>query len=424
MFGHFVMLCLGIAFELSVAWSSGVSLVFGIPSVVCENCSWPDAFVTLQQAGDQSILIGSAKGVGNVISHDGARTWKPTDIEYPCGQHCLRDPSGRLHGFGTGPMPRFHAANVTQSTFGFPESRYATVDTNGNVSVELRLIPETFELGFGVRCAAKSHWGGWPAQCPFWGASSGGSVRLLDGQTLLTVVVPWLGGDEGATEQNSGIYGFVSNDTCAWKQRSHIVTREMFPNSGEGASENSIARLSNGSLMTIFRVDAGDGQLWIQPPCPTSSTRYPSCLYSNYFRTVSVDEGWSWMAPQEINNAGAAFPRLLNVGSGLLLSGGRSVNRGRWDMSIWWNDDGLGNTWQEFSLSALHNQRIGERVSKLWTNATTGEHVSLAMAAAINTTEYTSAYTSLLALDNNTAVVIYGRRTWPASFAMRIAING
>ena len=128
------------------------------------------------------------------------------------------------------------------------------------------------------------------------------------------------------------------------------------------------------------------------------------------------------MAPQEINNAGAAFPRLLNVGSGLLLSGGRSVNRGRWDMSIWWNDDGLGNTWQEFSLSALHNQRIGDRVSKLWTNATTGEHVSLAMATAINTTEYTSAYTSLLALDNSTAVVVYGRRTWPASFAMRIRV--
>ena len=99
------------------------------------------------------------------------------------------------------------------------------------------------------------------------------------------------------------------------------------------------------------------------------------------------------------------------------------MNRGRWDVSIWWNSDGLGDDWEEFSLSALHNQRIGNRVSKLWTNASTGANVSLAMAAAINTTEYTSAYTSLLALDNDTAVVVYGRRTWAAAFAMRITVR-
>ena len=127
-------------------------LAFGVPSTVCENCSWPDAFVTLRQAGDQSILIGSARGVGNLISRDGAQSWAPTGVEYPCGQQCVQDPAtGELHGFGTGAMPPFLAPNKTQSTFSFPASRWATVDANGNVAVQLRQAPETFELGFGVR---------------------------------------------------------------------------------------------------------------------------------------------------------------------------------------------------------------------------------------------------------------------------------
>ena len=110
------------------------------------------------------------------------------------------------------------------------------------------------------------------------------------------------------------------------------------------------------------------------------------------------------------------------LGGGLLLSGGRTVNRGRWDLVLWHNADGLGDDWREFSLSALHNERIGQRVSQVFKNATTGENVSLAMSAEINTTEYTSAYTSLLPLDETSAVVLYGRRDRPATFAMRITV--
>ena len=139
-----------------------------------------------------------------------------------------------------------------------------------------------FELDEGVACANSSHWGKFPNACPFWGASSGGHVSLSDGSTLLTSVVSYLGGSEGATKGNAGIYAFVSNDTLTWKQRSHITTIADFPDSAEGASENSIAKMSNGSLLVVFRLDGGDGQRYIQPPCPDTDRRFPGCLYKNY----------------------------------------------------------------------------------------------------------------------------------------------
>ena len=293
------------------------ALNFASPVLVCENCSWPDSYATLRRAGNRSVLIGSAHGVGDLISKDGGKTWgrPPAAIQYPCGQHCIEAPDGRIHGFGTGDMPPFTAPDRPQRGFSFPQSWWATVSGNADISTVLEHTPETFELDFEVSCQNKSHWGGWPSQCPFWAASSGGSLALKDGQSLLTVVVPFLGGNEGATAQNTGIYAFVSNDTLQWRQRSRVATVAMFPDSGEGPSENSVARLSNGSILVVFRVDAGDGQLWIKPPCPSSSPRHPACLYANYHRSVSTDEGRTWGKPQEISNAGAAFPRLLSLGA-------------------------------------------------------------------------------------------------------------
>ena len=366
--------------RLTVAAAPAAATVvrFGDPALVCENCSWPSRYDSLRQAHDDdddatsssqsaAVILGSAHGINqNLMSSDMARTWHPTNVEFPCvnSLQCVRAPDGRLHGFGKGPMPAFDSPDKPQSRFVFPSSWWERGSGPIQVKSEAQAISFEFSAGTAVQCANKSHWGGWPNQCPFWGASSGGHVKLLDGQTLLTVVVALLGGNEGATISNSGIYAFVSNDTLVWRQRSHIVTASQFPNSGEGASENSIARLANNSLIVIFRVDAGDGQLWISPPCPTSSPRYPGCLYKNYHRTISTDEGATWLAPREIPNAGAAFPRVLAIGGKLLLSGGRTVNRGRWDICLWVNHDGNGDEWEEHSVSALHNARIGGRVSR------------------------------------------------------------
>ena len=229
-------------------------------------------------------------GINDVmLSTDGARTWAATPTDFPCQQQCVRMPDGRLHGFGLGPMPHPDAPGRAQSTFSFLQNRFEA--GSGAIAVTTEAQPVVFKLDEGVLCANSSHWGSYPEACPFWGASSGGHIMLHDGQTLMTVIVSYLGGSEGGTASNSGIYAFVSNDTLTWTQRSHFVTIADFPHSAEGASENSIARLSNGSLLVVFRVDGGDGQLYIKPACPDTSSKYPSCLYKNYFRTVSTDEG-------------------------------------------------------------------------------------------------------------------------------------
>ena len=78
--------------------------------------------------------------------------------------------------------------------------------------------------------------------------------------------------------------------------------------------------------------------------------------------------------------------------------------------------DGLGDKWSEHSVSGEHNRLVGRR------NSTSG--MPLAMAAAINETEYTSAYTSLLAVDGGRAARLqYGRRTTPAIFSMLVQLK-
>ena len=78
--------------------------------------------------------------------------------------------------------------------------------------------------------------------------------------------------------------------------------------------------------------------------------------------------------------------------------------------------DGLGDEWSEHSISGEHNRLVGRR------NSTSG--MPLAMAAAINETEYTSAYTSLLPVDGGRAARLqYGRRTTPAIFSMLVQLK-
>jgi hypothetical protein len=51
-----------------------------------------------------------------------------------------------------------------------------------------------------------------------------------------------------------------------------------------------------------------------------------------------------------------------------------------------------------------------------------GEKIPLTFEISINAAEATAAYTSMVALDNKTMLVVYGRRTRPDSFAMRISL--
>ena len=301
---------------------------FGAPSLVCEGCSWADDFTAVPRTGSSRppVLLGSARG-GAWFSTSSGRSWSNYTPGVP-PMHLASTaaaPSATLHDFGA--SAAFAAPATAYSRFSSKTCYAIAADEGGNVTIAEQPTPVSFELNFSVACNNQSHYGGWPTACPFWGGGSGGNVLLRDGRTLQTVTVPWLGGSEGAAKEDAGLYAFVSMDTLRWKQHSRIATMAQFPWSGEGPNENDIARLSNGSLLVVFRIEGGDGGLWVKPgPCPKWPNS-PGCAYRNYQRVVSTNEGSDWGAPVEIANAGCARPRLLALhGGALLLSGGRFLH--------------------------------------------------------------------------------------------------
>jgi hypothetical protein len=109
---------------------------------------------------------------------------------------------------------------------------------------------------------------------------------------------------------------------------------------------------------------------------------------------------------------GVARPRLLMLGHGkgpLLMSGGRLLTEHTRDILLWISWDGTGRDWQTFSLSYQHNALVND--------------TALRFSAAVNSTagRATTSYTSLLAIDDQTAVVVYNGDT--GVFAMRFSVG-
>ena len=88
-----------------------------------------------------------------------------------------------------------------------------------------------------------------------------------------------------------------------------------------------------------------------------------------YARAVSSDRGSSWSRPSLVPNVGSARPRLLQLGSTMILGGGRMWNGGDMkdhmnlqngtnDNVLWAATDGEGLEWTPYSISFYHN--LGE----------------------------------------------------------------
>ena len=81
----------------------------------------------------------------------------------------------------------------------------------------------------------------------------------------------------------------------------------------------------------------------------------------NYHLARSTSGGRSWSKATELRDAnghgvGTARPRLLLLGSKLLLSGGRLTTEQQGGIFLWISDDGFGRAWRTTSLSFKHNQ--------------------------------------------------------------------
>ena len=186
------------------------------------------------------------------------------------------------------------------------------------------------------------------ADC-FW-TSGAGTVRLPDGTYLQTTVIPWLGGEFGAQASASGVHAWSSNDTFAWSFVGTVATAAQFPDSGEGPNENSLSLAADGrTVVCVMRLDGGDGLRW------------GDHRTKNYHLARSTSGGRSWSKATELRDAnghgvGTARPRLLLLGSKLLLSGGRLTTEQQGGVFLWVSDDGFGRSWRTTSLSFKHNQ--------------------------------------------------------------------
>ena len=113
----------------------------------------------------------------------------------------------------------------------------------------------------------------------------------------------------------------------------------------------------------MFRVDGGDG---------------PKGSHSPYYSARSTDKARSWTHPQIVTGTGAVRPRLALLGPGgpLVLGGGRALNLHTRDILLWVSADGMGTSWQRYSISYWHN-RLAKNVSDHFTpnvNSTDPKH--------------------------------------------------
>jgi len=379
--------------------------VFGHGTARTYGSIYADAFYSLVADGPSSSVLFGTPGVKNstsvLLSENGGETWRrwysDSYVSKSSGYPfiAVRFNSSALHNLGSAcastkavPQSSFHASSIT------------AWHKNGPVSHGSLPVKVSFEsLPVPLNCSE----GGVSADC-FW-LHAGGTVELPSGGVLMTSAVPWLNGKFGATKHNAGIYAWHSTDGLKWKFRGTAATAAMFNTSGEGPNENAPVLLADGkTLLVVFRIDDGiDGG---------------KVGAKNYWSVRSTDDGKTWDSPQEMHDRngrgiGVARPRLLMLGEGkgpLLLTGGRLLTEHTRDIYLWVDWDGMGDVWEAFSLSYRHNALV--------------QPEALKFSTAVNSTQgrATTSYTSLLAIDNTTALIVYNGDT--GIFSMRVSALG
>ena len=157
-----------------------------------------------------------------------------------------------------------------------------------------------------------------------------------------------------------------STDGLDWKFRSLIAGFDCPLAGGEGPCESQTIRLKDGRLMNIFRL--------------ASSVPYG--------QTFSDDDGRTWSAPVAMKDAHSVQPSVALMKDGsLVLTGGRP------GIFAWINRAGDGQDWLRVDLQSHHNEH----------------HPQDAITARFNLGDQTTSYTEVVALDEQSVLVMYDR---------------
>jgi hypothetical protein len=196
----------------------------------------------------------------------------------------------------------------------------------------------------------------------------------------------------------SAILAFTSKDGYNYEYVSNVSTCIDTPTSEGGPNEHDCTLLPSGDVMCVMRTASGYARGMRGAP---------------FYMTKSGDGGRSWSKPVAMvdldgNAMGCARPRLLQLGSAILLSGGRLMMGRDYNdgFSVWLSED-TGKTWMRADVSYHHNAKAN--FSKV--------HV---VPPAVNTTKGksafmgTSGYAGLVRVGEMSAAILYDWDFWTA----------
>ena len=337
--------------------------------------------------GDRRHALGF--GSGFFATSDGGKTWSIPDFPALSSNVGLWQndttfavlAEGGMDAHNVGNIQFAGRANVTSVTAN--ASTIFAINRSGNFAAHLASAP-------GANASIR--FDGIPAPgIKAFRTGGAGCLRLPDGSIVGSMIVQWM----NTSGKRASIAAFRSEDGGYHWSYTGSIARADDPRvpSNEGPNENSLALLTNGSLLCIMRLDAGDAG-----------------RYHRYASSVSNDGGHSWSTAHMLNGIGAARPRLLRLGGSLLLSGGRTWKKNR-DTLVWLNAAGDGVDWVPHSISYWHNRLAPNGTKRFDPVATNGSD---------HWPRESNSYTSLVATGESSAFVTY---SFAGSFGFSMPIT-
>ena len=226
-------------------------------------------------------------------------------------------------------------------------------------------------------------------------------IILPDGSHLQTGITLWCSPPAASRAGCYAILAFTSKDGYNYEYVSNVSTCIENPSAEGGPNEHDCTLLPSGDVMCVMRTASG----WSRGERGTP-----------FIMTTSGDGGRSWSKPVAMvdldgNAMGCARPHLLQLGSAILLSGGRLMMGRDYNdgFSVWLSEDAA-KTWTRADVSYHHNSKAN--VSK----------VPL-VPPAVNTTKGstakgwfgTSGYAGLVRVGETSAAILYDWDFWTSA---------
>ncbi len=390
----------------AAAAAAAVGLTFSPPALI-DRAMWPQGFVGLAGAGPGAGVVVAGSLGGTVWEQRRGRgDWECAPVGTPAlaktfPSHCA--PADTACGRAATTFGRFAPRlGPGQEATAFNASGGTVFSVNastGRVAAH-PAAPRTLSFA-GLPKPIVS------GRFSKGGLRTGGtaSLRAPDGSLLATMIVTFGGQERLKYPGATSIVVFRSTDEGVhWRFLSTLAEAKDFPWSQEGPNEMDLETASDGTtILAVMRFDAGDGPV--------------SHPYVYYRKSVSRDSGRTWSAPEEMVGCGCARPRLLRMGTALVLTGGRMRNENTSDILMWVDATGTGDgPWARTSITFWHNRLVA--------------NASLQFDARVNSTTFspreTNSYTSLVRLDGAGArgLVTYDmyRGGVQRSFSMEFAL--